>query len=260
MHPNESAMGRSVLSCVPASVALALVLALGPSTLRAEAGAKSPSFSAPLDVSNRFVVFVPGAVKVFSGREGGEPVTLVQTQLRRTRAFDWQGTLVTCAILEDLKFLGGVPAGREEMYIAQADDGSVWSFGEVEDDEPDDDDADDEEEPGGWIVGARSASDPEDVVTGAQPALYMPADPQIGDEWMLEDAPPEFVKTSRVERTAARVSTGAGRHTECLRVLELDIPDGTTETRWFAPGAGLVGNRERGGRLALTASTIRPRR
>ena len=28
----------------------------------------------------------------------------------------------------------------------------------------------------------------------------------------------------------------------------------------FSPGAGLVGTRDRGGRLALTASTIRPRR
>ncbi len=231
---------------------------------RAESG-EVPTFSSPLEITNQYLPFSPGAVKVFSGWADGEQATVVETHLAQTREFSWNGGVVECRILEELDFARGGLATRDHIYLAQADDGSVWSFGETEDDDvdddgDDDDDEDDEDEPGGWIVGQASPSDPPDVLTGADPALVMPASPQAGERWLPENLPPRLVTRSVAQSTDATVRAGGRRIGGCLRVRNVDVADGTAETLWFAPGLGLVDKRARRERLVLRASTIRTRR
>jgi len=245
-----------------AAAALAAAVALGPggagdAPARASSPAAPPGFSAPLDVTNPYLPFVPGAVKVFSGREGRSAVTIVVRHLSETRTFEWGGGAVPCRVVEELKFVGGAAASRETFFLAQADDGSVWTFGEVEDDDPTDDGGDDAGEPGGWIVGQAAPGDPPDLIAGAAPAMVMPADPQRGDEWKPEDHPPLLLKSSRAESTRAVVRAAGVRLSGCLRVVEADLVDEESEVRTYAPGLGLVSAREPGERVLLRASTLR---
>ena len=231
----------------------------GPRAARAQDTGGVPVFTAPLAITNDLLPFVVGAVKVYAGTERGVPVTLLERQLAETREFAWNGGAVACRVVETLEFRRGEERARQLVYVAQADDGSVWSFGETDDDS-DEIEPEDADEPGGWLVGARAPSDPADVVEGANPGLLMPAAPHEGDEWTSEDAPPAFFKTSRVLAASDVVPTGAGRLAGCLRLRETDVKDESAETRSYAPGLGLVRTRERGERIALRASTIRPRR
>lgn len=216
-----------------------------------------PVFTTPLEVSNVLHPFQPGAVKVYSGREGRDAVVVVERHLAETRSFVWDAAAVECCVVETLKFVRGRSASRERFFVAQADDGSVWAFGEIDDRDPVDDAGEDADESGGWIVGQAAPGDPENLTTGATPALLMPAAPARGDEWEPEDAPPDFVKTGRVTDDSAVVRAAGARLRNCIRIVERDHVDETSEVRLYAPGIGLVQTREPGERLSLTASTLR---
>jgi hypothetical protein len=230
-----------------------------PPVARAQDAAAPAAFTAPLAITNELLPFVVGAVKVYAGTERGVPVTLLERHLAETREFAWDGGTVSCRVIETIEFRRGAEEARQRVYVAQADDGSVWAFGETDDDS-DEIEEEDDDDPGGWLVGTRGPSDPADAVEGARPGLLMPPAPRAGDEWTAEDAPPVFFKTNRVLAESEVVPTGAGRLVGCLRLREIDVLDESTETRWYAPGLGLVRTREPGERVALRASTIRPRR
>lgn len=243
-----------------ALLVVSLVASAVPSSPQpARAATGGPVFTTPLAITNDLMPFVAGAVKLYEGTDHGVPVTLLERHLAETREFAWDGGTVSCRVVETIEFHRGAEAARQRVYLAQADDGSVWAFGETDDDtgEIEPEDADD---PGGWLVGVRAPSDPADAVLDAMPGLLMPPAPRAGDEWTAEDAPPVFFKTNRVLADQDVVPTGAGRLSGCVRLREIDVKDESTETRWYAPGLGLVRTRERGERIALRASTIRPRR
>jgi hypothetical protein len=196
-------------------------------------------------------------VKVFSGREDGAPLTIVETHLAETRTFPWAGGEVVCRAVQRLEFVKGAAEARETSWFAQADDGSVWCFGEVDDRDPVDDVEEDQGEPGGWVVGALGPGDPEDLLAGASPTLVMPAAPRRGDEWAPEDHPPDLQKQARALADAAVVRAAGARLVGCLRVRETDFADGgSVELRTFAPGIGLVATRERDERSTLRATTL----
>ena len=250
--PSLRVRAAALLGAVAAVVGVAGSSARGPA--HAEGGSGAPAFSAPLDVRNAFLPVVPGSVKVYSGRERGTPITVVESHLAATRTFDWGGTPVECRIVERITFERGRPAETERSYLAQADDGSVWSFGEVEDSGGDGGES--APDPGGWIVGQRAAGDPQSTVAGARPALAMPAAPQPGDRWSPSDSPPALVKHVVALTTRASVRGAAGRMDGVLRVRETDPSDGTHEVRAFAPGVGLVSTRAPRERIVLQAAAI----
>ena len=257
MLENRKRSRRAVT--ILALVALAMVFGHdgSPSVGAAEPG-PTPGFSNPARIDHPLFPVVPGAVKVYLGREDGKKITLVETHLTETREFDWGGGSVSCRPVRTLAFVSGVLVGTKHDYFAQADNGAVYRFGWTESGEDSDGEEEDgdEEEPGGWVVGQRASSDPVDTVIGASPALYLPAAPATGDLWLRVDVPPFFVETSEV--TGLRtVRALTGRYKGCLTVRSTNAADGDSETRWYAPGAGLVkavGHRER---LRLQASTIR---
>ena len=214
-------------------------------------------FSNPEQVDHPLFPIVPGAVKVYSGREDGQRVTFVETHLTETREFEWGGGTVSCRGVRTLAFVSGALVGTRYAYFARADDGTVYQFGETETEQGDEEEEDgDAEEPSGWVVGQRAASDPEDIVTGASPALFLPAVPEPGDTWLRENLPPSFVVTSEA-RGRRTVRVPAGRPAGCLRVRSTNHGEGESGSSCSAPGIGLVktnGHRER---VRLQASTIR---
>jgi hypothetical protein len=220
------------------------------------------TFSNPTEITNRWFPVSPAAVKVFIGREDGQKITIVETHRPETRTFRWEGVEVECRVVDSLTFLAGTPIELERRYFAQADDGTVYCFGETEQGEDEKDDADekddpDEPDPGGWVVGQLAAGDPADALSGARPTVWMPAEPANGDEWVLEEFPPAYDEQCRARQIGETVRTPTGRYRDCLRLRKESPSDGQRETAWHAPGVGLIKITGDGIRLRLQASTLR---
>ena len=64
------------------------------------------------------------------GHEAGKPLRVEDTRLPQTRAFQWEGRRVDTVASQFVAYLGGRIREVAIDYYAQADDGSVWYFGE----------------------------------------------------------------------------------------------------------------------------------
>jgi len=247
----------------PAGLLLAVLLlsATGIAAVLPPPDPTGTTFGDPTAITNRHFSVSPGAVKVYIGREDGQKITIVETHLAETRTFLWEGVEVECRIVDSLTFLAGIPVELEQRYFAQADDGTVYCFGETERGENEKEDIDevddpDEDDPGGWVVGPVAAGDPEDVIEGARPTVRMPAQPTRGDAWTLEESPPAYDERCEVRSTGEAIRTPAGRFADCVRIRRESPSDGERETTWHAPGIGLVKIIGDNIRLRLQASTL----
>ena len=108
-------------------------------------------------------------------------------------------------------------------YYAQADDGSVWYFGEDVFNFADGAIVDTH---GTWIAG-----------TDGPAAMIMPADPQVGDVYRPENIPGLVFEEVVVKAVDERLDGPFGPIEGGLLVEELHM-DGTREDKCFAPGYG----------------------
>jgi len=241
-----------------AAVATALVvLAGGGATVAPPARAAVPTgvpvFTNPMQIDNAYFPIVPGAIKVYLGREDGRRVTLVVTHLTETREFQWDGDTVTCRIVQEHKFIAGRLVEENLGFFAQSDDGGVRGFGEVEDGPSPDDEPG---EPNGWIVGQLAPTDPPSTVSVADPSLFMPANPEVGDIWDSESAGPQDSEQFQVTSASTRVRVQGARLRNTLRIRATSPDERGGENLWFARDVGLVKSAERGSRLRLNATTL----
>jgi hypothetical protein len=240
---------------LPFGVTVALLL--GASMAGRPGLATPPTFSAPLDITNPYHPFQPGGMKVFAGRKDGAASVIVDLYLTDTRTFDLAGTAVRTRILQETEFQDGDVEEISRNYFAQADDGTVFYFGEVVDEYADGAVVGHE---GSWLVGGPSSDDPADTANASAPTVFMPPAPMEGDTFKPEDLFPLVDETVTVKRTGLRVEVRAGRFDEAIQVLETSaLPDSTPEKKWYAAGVGVVKGRARGESFALVASTLRPR-
>ncbi len=72
-----------------------------------------------------------GCLKVFQGADGRAKTVGVHIYLAETRSFDWNGAAVQCRVLREVAFEDGQLLEISDNYFAQADDGTVYYFGEV---------------------------------------------------------------------------------------------------------------------------------
>ena len=244
----------AALACVALFV---LGVGPGPASSVAEVPAGGPlTFSNPLQIDNAYFPVVPGTVRIYIGRENGRTITIVENHLEETREFEWDGQIVSCWTVEELKFENGQLLEQENSWYAQDDAGNVHVWGDIDlIDDPDDEDGEEPPQSSGWVVGQLQPMDPPDVLAGSEPALIMPANPEQGDLLHPEATLPFFQTQSLVEDRNIRVRTPAGRFGDCVRIRQEDLADGGGETLWFAPGKGLVKVSGPGERLKLQAST-----
>lgn len=221
----------------------------------APAGEGAPTFADPLSITNPYMPFEPGAVKVFAGRSDGVPVVVADLYLEDTRVFELGGEPVECAILQETEFEDGEVVEISRNYFAQADDGGVFYFGEVVDDY---EDGEITGHGGSWLVGGPSPSDPPETATATAPALFMPHDPEVGDSWKPEDLFPFVDETVTLLDDDAKVNVPAGKYEDCLKVQESSQLSSGTELKWYAPGVGVVRVKGKGETLRLLASTLLP--
>lgn len=224
-----------------------------------EPAAEAAVFSHPTDITNLHAPFVVGAVHVYTNVERGVTEIEILTHTAATREFQWNGTAVTCRVADEVEFVGGVLVSRGKVFLAQADDGSVWAFGDV--DEIDDDDEDDDEDPDedGWVVGSRAPSDPERIAENLAPSLLMPGVPTVGAVWTTHDGAHDRAER-RVVATDEGVRLPSGRFESCLRIREEPSDGDPVRQIQCAPGIGLVRARSSSERTMLRGSTLLRRR
>ncbi|HET7870687.1 MAG TPA: hypothetical protein VFM85_10280 [Actinomycetota bacterium] len=182
-----------------------------------------PTFSHPTEVTNPLFPVSRQASVLFLGHVDGKPFRTEVTLLPETRIVQWEGQWVETLVSQYMAYLGGrIQEVAYDLY-AQADDGSVWYFGE--------DVADFEggaivTKEGTWIVGKDGPA-----------AMIMPADPKVGNAYRTENTPGiafEQVTVTSVDRT---LDGPLGPIHGGLVAEELHM-DGTTEEKLFAPGYG----------------------
>jgi hypothetical protein len=161
----------------------------------AEVPSGPPTFSNPLNIDNAFFPFQPGGLKVFAGSDHGTKTAAIDVYLTATRTFRLNGKNVACHILVEEAYEDGELVERSFNYFAQADDGTVYYFGEVVNIYENGVIVSHE---GSWLVGgATLPSDPPGIGNAPKPGLFMPANPELGDMFKPEDLFPIVDETDR---------------------------------------------------------------
>jgi hypothetical protein len=181
-----------------------------------------PRFSHPTVVDNPLFPVSRQEAVVFVGHVDGKPFRTEVTLLPLTRIIDWGGQRIETLVSQYAAYLGGrIQEVAYDLY-AQADDGSVWYFGE--------DVADLEggaiaTKEGTWLAGKDGPAQ-----------MIMPGDPQVGDVFRTENIPgiafEQVTVKSRGQQLEGPLGPVSGMVGEELH------EDGTTELKQFAARYG----------------------
>ena len=110
---------------------------------------------------------------------------------------------------------------------------------------------------GSWLVGgATLPSDPVGTGNATNPALFMPANPELGDMFKPEDLFPIVDETDEVVGVDLDVLVPAGKYDGAISIEESTRLDASTELKWYAPGVGVVKVQTKGEMLRLEFSTL----
>jgi hypothetical protein len=182
-----------------------------------------PTFSDPTNITNPlFPVSLQESVLML-GHVEGKPFRTEVTLLPETRIIEWEGQRVETLVSQYNAFLDGRIEEVAYDYYAQADDGSVWYFGE---------DVFDFRAgaivvtEGTWLAGRDGPA-----------AMIMPADPQVGDVYRTENAPGFVFEEVTVRSTDETLDGPVGPIQGGMLADELHS-NGKTEQKVFAPGYG----------------------
>ncbi len=212
-QPSQAQLAASGLADLP----------LAPDSARIDLTA--PPFSHSTDVTNPLFPISDLHSAVLNGTIDGKPFHTETTLLPYTRIIEWTpGQKVETLVSQYVAFLDGRLQEVALDYYAQADDGSVWYFGEdVADYNPEGVIAYTSDS---WLAGQ-----------DGPPAMIMPGDPTVGQAFRTENIPGlvfEEVTTKAVGKTVAG-PTGPVEGAMVGRELH---DDGMASDKVFAPGYG----------------------
>ncbi|GAF45471.1 hypothetical protein [Rhodococcus wratislaviensis] len=190
-------------------------------TARVDLG--TPTFRTPTSITNRLHPTSALTQTIYGGQVGGEPFRTEVTRLPGTKTIAWDGTPVETVIVQYVAYLDGRIHEVAIDWFAQADDGSVWYFGEDVSNFEDGSVADTE---GTWLAGDQIPA-----------AMIMPAQPHPGDVYRPENAPGVVFEEVRIEKVDQEVASPSGIIGGAIEVGELHM-DGTREGKVFVPGYG----------------------
>jgi hypothetical protein len=182
-----------------------------------------PSFSDPTNITNPLFPVSKQESILMLGRVDGKAFRTEVTLLPETRIIEWQGQKVETLVSQYTAYLDGRLHEVAYDFYAQADDGSVWYFGEDVFNFKDGVIVDTH---GTWIAGKDGPA-----------AMIMPSDPKVGDVYRPENIP-SFVFEEVTAKSVDQTLDGPlGSIDGGLVVEELHM-DGNTEKKTFAPGYG----------------------
>ena len=182
-----------------------------------------PTFSNPTSITNPLFPIKDLHSVILLGNVDGHLMRTETTLLPKTEVIEWNGQKVETLVSQYVAYLDG---RIEEIAIdryAQADDGSVWYFGEDVSDFKDGVVVSTE---GTWLAGK-----------DGPPAMIMPANPQVGDVYRSENIPGNVFEEVTVKEINVTVDGPHGPVTGAMVGEELHM-DGSTEDKIFAPGYG----------------------
>src|SRR5262245_36118153 len=182
-----------------------------------------PTFSNPTTVINPLFPVSRQDSVLFVGRVDGKPFRTEVTLLPFTRVIDWAGTRVETLVSQYTAYLDGRLQEVAYDLYAQADDGSVWYFGE---DVADLADGNIVTKEGSWEAGKDGPAQ-----------MIMPGDPQVGDVFRTENIPGIAFEEVTVKTTGKTLDGPFGPIEGGMVGEELHM-DGSTEDKLFAPGYG----------------------
>ena len=182
-----------------------------------------PTFSNPTRVTNPLFPVSRQDSILMVGHVDGEPFRTEVTLLPQTRIVEWQDQRIETLVSQYTAYLDGrVQEVAYDLY-AQADDGSVWYFGE---DVADFEDGAILTKEGTWLVGKDGPA-----------AMIMPSNPRVGDVYRTENSPGIAFEEVRV-RSIDETLDGPLGPVEGGLVAEEHHMDGSTEDKLFGPGYG----------------------
>jgi hypothetical protein len=214
--------GQSTDECLP----------LAPESDRVDLA--TPSFNHPTQITNRLHPTSNVKQIIMGGQVEGKPFRTEVSLLPGSRAIPLHGKPVDTAIIQYVAYLDGRIHEVAIDWYAQADDGSVWYFGEDVFNYEDGKVADTN---GTWVAGDQ-----------LPPAMIMPAEPRVGNVYRSENAPGIAFEQIRVEKVDQQVAGPNGNISGAIEVTELHM-DNTTEEKTFAPGYGEFSTGSPGGDL-----------
>lgn len=182
-----------------------------------------PTFSNPTSVTNPlFPVSLQHSV-ILLGAVGGEPLRVEVTLLPVHKTIMVNGQAVETLESQFVAFLDGRIHEVALDWYGQADDGSVWYFGEDVFNYEDGVVAD---TGGTWLAGRDGPV-----------AMIMPANPQVGGVYRTENIPGLVFEEVTVKSIGATVDGPTGPVSGAIVVEELHL-DGVLEDKTFAPAYG----------------------
>lgn len=183
----------------------------------------APIFSKPTPITNPLHPTSAVSQVIMGGQVDGKPFRTEVTLMPGTKPIQWHGKPVDTAIIQYVAYLDGRIHEVAMDWYAQADDGSVWYFGEDVFNFEDGKVADTK---GTWVASDETPA-----------AMIMPAKPAVGNVYRPENAPEVVFEQVRVEKIDQTVPGPRGEISGAIEVMELHM-DGTSEGKVFAPGYG----------------------
>ena len=190
---------------------------------RSRVDLRLPVFSNPTEITNPLFPVASQESVLLLGRVDGKEFRTEVTLLPDPRIIEWEGRQVATLVSQYVAFLDGRIHEVAYDFYAQADDGSVWYFGEDVFNFKDGAIADTH---GTWIAGRDGPA-----------AMIMPADPQVGDVYRPENIPGFVFEEVTVESVGDLLTGPLNKLGGGLIIEELHM-DGSKESKTFAPGYG----------------------
>lgn len=194
----------------------------------------TPKFSHPTPITNPLHPTSRVEQIIYGGHVDNKPFRTEVTLLPDTKPTPYRGATIDTALIQYVAYLDGRIQEVAIDRYAQADDGSVWYFGEgysaFEDGKVTD-------TAGTWVVDDKTPA-----------ALIMPAHPRVGDVYRPENVPEVVFEEVRVDKVDMNVPGPSGNISGAMEVNELHM-DGTREGKTFAPGYGEFSTGTPGGDL-----------
>jgi hypothetical protein len=185
----------------------------------------APPFSDPTNVTNPLFPISDLHSAILNGRVDGKPFRTETTLLPDTRIIEWtDGQRVETLVSQYVAYLDGRIQEAALDFYAQADDGSVWYFGE--DVYNYNEDGLIADTAGTWLAGKEGPV-----------AMIMPADPKVGDVHRPENIPGLVFEEVSVKTAGKTVDGPLGPVKGAMVGRELH-DDGTYSDKVFAPGYG----------------------
>jgi hypothetical protein len=196
-------------------------LPLAPESARVDTG--KPTFSNPTQVTNPLYPISNLQSALLLGTVERLPFRTETTLLPEPKTIEWEGQQVQALVSQYVAYLDGQIQEVALDWFAQADDGSVWYFGEDVFNYEDGTLADNE---GTWLAGK-----------DGPPGMIMPANPQVGNVYRPENIPDLVFEEVTVKAVDQTVNGPRGPVPGAIVVEELHM-EGGREGKIFAPGYG----------------------